>query len=407
MKVTFVQPYYHNVWEALGIGYISAYCKRSYRSELNINFFQSYFDSDATIIKGCKDSDILAFSCTTPTVKHAIKLAKACKKNNPKLLTVMGGYHVTATKEVPPYIDQIVIGEGEAAFLDILNGNREKIIYGTKMDFKDLPMPDRKLIKNHRTIDLCEKMTGERIASFQSNRGCPMNCAYCSEICMSGKHNKKTNPIRTRNVEATLTEIVGYTCKYNLDKFKFVDPTFDISEEYVCHFCETKKMIRFGLPWECLIHAAFATEKMIRYLARANCTQINVGCESGSPKILKDIRKGVTRKKITQVFKWAKKYGVNARAFFILGMPNETDKDIAMTESLIEQIKPDVVGFTLLCPYPGSDFYSSKLKKINWAKTDEYSNDFWRNKQFSNKELKDIQKRLTKKYSNKLCERQK
>ena len=50
--------------------------------------------------------------------------------------TVIGGWHVTAIKENDSeYIDQIVIGEGEQAFLEILCGAKKEKIIGEKLSF--------------------------------------------------------------------------------------------------------------------------------------------------------------------------------------------------------------------------------------------------------------------------------
>lgn len=407
MLVTLIQPYYHNIWEALGLGYIAAYCKK-HKNNVEFNFNQGYFDNDTTILNNCKNSDIVAFSCTSPAMKHAEKLANKIKKINTNARIIVGGWHVTATKQKPEWADQIVIGEGEKAFLDILEGNNTPIIFGKKLPFSELPHPDRELIENNRTINLCEQMIGKRILSLQSNRGCPMNCAYCSEVCMTGKFNNKTNPIRSRDPKDVCDELEQLIKTEDIDQFKFVDATFDISEAYVVAFCDEK--IRRGITteWECLVHAAFATENMMKKLKEANCNQINVGCESGSPKILKQIRKGVTVNKIKQVFDWASKYNIRRRAFFILGMPNETEEDIKMTEKLADSLDADMIGFTILCPYPGSDFYDPiKHKYISWDKTDEYGNDFWKSNHLENYQLHKWQKYLTNKYKNKICERQK
>ena len=92
---------------------------------------------------------------------------------------------------------------------------------------------------------------------------------------------------------------------------------------------------------------------------------------------------------IKNVFAWAKKYGVERRGFFLFGMPNETRADLLLTEQLIDEIRPDVVGFTILCPYPGTNLYDPALHKdVNWETADEYSNNFWFTEHFTNIELK-------------------
>jgi radical SAM superfamily enzyme YgiQ (UPF0313 family) len=88
-------------------------------------------------------------------------------------------------------------------------------------------------------------------------------------------------------------------------------------------------------------------------------------------------------------------------------MPEESDEDIDLTTELIDDINPDVVGFTILAPYPGSDFYNTGLyKDVDWSKVDEYSNDIWSNVNFTNEGLKETQAYLTERYAHLLCERQ-
>jgi radical SAM superfamily enzyme YgiQ (UPF0313 family) len=406
MKVTLIQPYYFNIWEAIGLGYIAAYSKKNYPGKLEIDFYQGYFDQDDEIVKTAKDSDIVGFSCTSPSYNHGVRLARKLKELNPGIRTVFGGNHVSALKELihEESIDQMVIGEGEKAFLEILKGKKDRLVYGQPVPFEELPWPARDCIKNYRTVDLCQKMINKRIASFQANRVCPFQCKYCSEKVITGLFNRKTNPIRSRNVKDLLDEIETVTAALKLDYFKFVDATFDTSSEYVISFCEEKIRRKFDAQWECMIHAGIAEKKIFRWLKEANCSQINVGCESGSPRILRQMSKGVTVEKIIDVFDWAKEYAIERRAFFILGMPEEQQEDIRLTEQLAERIKADVLGVTILCPYPGSDLYDhASMKAIDWDKTDEYSNDFWHTKYFTNAELKRWQKYLTDKFKHNLA----
>lgn len=406
MKVTFIQPYYHNIWEAIGIAYISAYIEKHYRGHIELNFFQGYFDNDKTIIEGSIKSDIVAFSCTSPAFNQGLILANEIKKINPKIKTVFGGNHVSALSGFisEECIDQMVVGEGEKAFLEILEGNNERIVNGKPVTFDELSWPDRDMIKNERTVDLCQKMTNQRIASFQANRVCPFRCRYCSERVITGIFNKKTNPIRSRDVKDLIDEIEFVVRKYKLDFFKFVDATFNTSSEYVTSFCEEKIKRNLTCEWECMIHAGIANKEMFAILKKANCNQIDVGCESGSPKVLRDMKKGVNIDKIIKVFDWAKEYSIKRRAFFIIGLPTETKEDILLTEQLAIKLQPDVLGVTILCPYPGCDYYDhDKMKDIDWQNTDEYSNDFWHTDYFSSKELKEGQRYLTDKFKDYLA----
>ena len=408
MKVTLIQPRYFNIWESLAMGYLGSYAKAHFDGKLDINYFQAYFDEDKNILEEAVRSDIVAFSCTSPTFSHALKLARILKQENPRIHTVFGGWHVSAVPEdvlEHSEIDQIVVGEGEAAFLDILNGNRERIVRGRIVHTLDeLPFPDREMIRNQREIDLCQKMVGERITSFQSCRGCPFNCIFCAEKTITGKFHRRNNPLRNRSPDNLLDEIISVNEKYKLDRFKFADATWNTSPHKVISFCHAKISLKFDLPFECNIHASLATHEMFEWMAKANCKQINVGVESGSPAIMLKNKKGITRDKVEKVFQWASEVGIERRAYFQIGMIDENEKDIKMTEEFIEKIQPDIVGITITCPYPGTDLYSrSKYKSINWAETDEYSNDFWHTKYLTNQDLKDWQRYLSNKFYGKLA----
>jgi anaerobic magnesium-protoporphyrin IX monomethyl ester cyclase len=406
MKITLVQPYYFNIWEALGLAYIGAYAKKRFPGKLKMTFYQGYFDSDNTIIEDGKSSDIVAFSCTSPVFRPAVKLASAIKAVNPKVRTVFGGFHPTAVPNdclEEDVVDQVIVREGEEGFLKVLEGDTSPIIYGERFaDFEDI-FPDRDLIRNDRTVDLCQELIGKRVASLQSVRVCPFRCAFCAERKVTGVFNPKTNPLRVRDPKHLLEEIKWLAREYSLDYFKFADATWNTSTEKVIAFCEEKIRQRVDLAWEANVHAAFADKEMLRAMKAAGCIQINVGCESGSQEILNDMRKGVAVEKIKKVFQWGREIGIERRGYFLLGMPNETVEDIRLTEKLVDEIQPDIFGITILCPYPGCDFYDpATMKRYDWTFADEYSNPYWHTKYFSNAELKKWQKYLTDKFSSSL-----
>lgn len=405
MKITLIQSRYFNSWEALGLGYIGAYL-RSKVKDIELNFYQGCFDDDDTIIKGSQDSDIAAFSCTTPTFNHALKIAITLKKINPNIITVVGGYHPSAVSQdcLVEGIDHVVIGEGEAAMADIVKGKKEKVIHGRIMEFSELPWPDRQLIKNERNIQIAYKENNKRITSFQSHRGCPFMCKYCADGFNKALYsNIKKAPVRYRSIQDLLNEIQFVTKTYKLDLIKFSDPTWNTSTDWVNEFCLEKIRRGFAIPFYPNIHAGLCTEDMFHLMAEANCHEISVGVESGSPKILKQIGKGTTVDKIKRCVSWAKKAKILVRGYFILGMPNETEDDLKMTEDLAVELDLDEYGFTILCPYPGTQMYDTeKYKSVNWENADEYSNDFYQSNCLSNQSLKDWQFYLTEKFKRKL-----
>lgn len=410
MRVTFVQPRYFNIWEALGVAYVAAYVKRRYRGPLEARFLQGYFDEDRLLVESGAESDVVAFSCVSPVFQESARLAAEIKERSPSTRIVVGGFHASAAPDEclrEEAVDQVVVGEGEKAFLRILNGDESPIVRGEAFDELSEIRPDRELIRNDRTVDLCESMSGGmRAASFQSVRVCPFNCAFCSERVVTGKHDARRNPVRERDAGHLLDEIEAVAARYSLNYFKFVDATWNTSRsstEKIVRFCEEKNKRGNRLPWEANLHAARVDKKMLALMRSAECRLINVGCESGSQRILNQMRKCVRVEQVRDVFRWGREVGLERRGYFLLGMPDETVDDIRLTEKLVEEIEPDVFGITMLCPYPGSDFYDPKtMGGFDWSVADEYGNPYWRTKRFSNAELREWQGRFAKKFARNL-----
>ena len=402
MKITFIVPKFHNIWEPLGVGYIKAYCDKFLNKTIEWNFFHGNFNTEDEMIMTGSESDIVAFSCTTSTFKKGYEIARKIKEINSKVFIVFGGWHSTTSFiTTDSVINEVIRGEGEQEFKRFLATFPYKSVdlFPTKIEFKKLPWPDRDFIQQNKFLDLCEKMCGERILSFQSRRGCMMNCTMCGEYCMSGKG------VRIRDNDDLLDEIEYTFNKYNATMFKFVDPTWSYPKSHAKEFC-VKKILRNSFKWESMVHASYIDKELMTLMMHSNCIQMNVGCESGSQKVLNYMNKGTTTHQIKKVFKLGKDLGIQMRAFFMIGIPEETEKDIELTKQLIRDIEPDVLGVTILGPYPGTKYYRDEFKYFDWEKVDEY-NSFWYTDNFTNKDLYRIQKDINKEFEDILIGHQK
>jgi len=407
VKVTLIRPHYFSVWESLALGYIASYLKNHYQGKLEINFFDGFFDSDKEIIEGSVDSDYVGFSCTSPQMKHALALAEAIKRENPKAKTVFGGHHPSSlplrTLELPE-VDIVVAGEGETGMLYALNVKEKTVILGERgiENLDTIPFPDRKLIRQDRTLALTEKNDGERIASILSGRGCLFHCAFCT-----GDRDVFGTQVRKRTVGNVLDEIKQLVHDWHIDFLKFADAEINTNMFWVQAFCAEKFTQGITVPWGANIHAAIMDRTTLEFMKKADCREIWVGVESGSPRILKEMGKGTNIQQIENVFKWAKVAGIRTRAYFMVGFPSETREDFDMTLDLAERLDADIMGMTILCPYPGTQLYSEKYRGVDWSKADEYGNDFYSTKYFSSEELKAMQAEFTEKFKDRLCWRQK
>ena len=404
MKIVFVQPnvgFKGHTWEALGIGYVIAYLKKNYPTDLDIDFYSAFYDTDEQIIEAAKDADIIGFGCTSPQYKHALSLAGRIK--TPKNRIVFGGIHPTVLPErvlAEDCVDAIVVGEGEQAMLqllqDVVRGldishRSYQTNYMTEVDA--LPFPDRRTIKNERNILQAYHDGGQRITSVMSSRGCPFRCSFC---CSSNLWRHQT---RYRSPSNILKEVDGLVKDWDLQFLKFADDTFTVNKRQVIDFCKLKIERQIEVPYGANAHINTIDEEILGYLAESGCQELWYGVESGSPRILDEMHKSTDIKKIKEVFRLTREHGIKTRAYFLLGTPSETIEDIEMTEKLCDELQPDIVGFALLAPFPTNEYFNhGTMIDWDWSVFDEYANDWVSTETITNQELKEIQRRLVDKY---------
>lgn len=413
MKIVFVQPnvgFKGHTWEALGIGYLVSYLKQHFHGSLEIEFYSGFYDTDEQIINACRNADIIGFSCTSPQFKHGLTLARRVKNNQNCI--VFGGVHPSALpnsvlKET--CVDAVVTGEGEKAVLqltqDVAAGkNISKKIYAADyvQVLDELPFPDRSIIKNERNIEQAFRDGGERITSVLSSRGCPFKCTFCSSHVLWERHTRYRSPA---NIIAEVETLVK---DWNIQFLKFSDDTFTASKKIVQEFCRLKLEKGIKIQYGANAHINTIDAELLENLADSGCRELWYGVESGSPRILKQMHKATDIRRIKEIFKLTHDFGIKTRAYFLLGMPDETLEDIQMTEKLCDEIQPDYVGFTLLAPFPSNEYYDPvSMAAWDWSAFDEYSNNWVHTRTLSNQQLKEIQQRLVNKYSNNAVFRQK
>jgi radical SAM superfamily enzyme YgiQ (UPF0313 family) len=164
--------------------------------------------------------------------------------------------------------------------------------------------------------------------------------------------------VRRRSPENVVEELEHLRHEFGIDSIWFVDDTFTVDQKWVMQFCDL--LIKKGLHnlvWGCQARADTLEPYTLQLMKQAGCVQVDIGVESGSDRVLKILKKGITVEQIEKAFKICKEAGVQTFASFILGTPGETSEDIKKTEALIDKITPDYSEFFYATPYPGTDLY--------------------------------------------------
>ncbi len=139
-----------------------------------------------------------------------------------------------------------------------------------------------------------------------------------------------------------------------------------LTEERAVEFCEAKLRANIKLLWSCYVRGNISYD-VLRLMKRTNCLNLHVGFESANQDILKGIKKGITKEKMSQFAMDAKKAGLRVHGDFAIGFPGETRESAQETIDWACQIRPHTAQFQLMIPFQGTPFYD-ELEEKGWLK---------------------------------------
>ena|SRR3989338_299807 len=327
------------------------------------------FESIAAKLKENIDKfkpDILLIGCRSLEFDFTVKLMKEANKS--KIHTIIGGQHPTVSPEEvikSEVVDYLCVGEGEEAICDLIKaietkGDATKIqniwakkdghVYRNPIrplmnDLDKLPFPD---------CDLFDSRHISEIGTFETSRGCPYSCTYCINDHMQHLYGGVGGYHREKSVKRAVEEITYFTKKYSYKWIFLIDETFTIKADRVKEFCKLYKE-RVSVPFGCMTRPEVISEEKLRWLKDAGCNMIRMGIESGNEEYRKKILdRHMSQKNIIDAFLLAKKVGIPSYSFNMVGLPNETRKDVFRTIELNRKGKVDEVQVTLFYPFKGT-----------------------------------------------------
>jgi radical SAM superfamily enzyme YgiQ (UPF0313 family) len=194
---------------------------------------------------------------------------------------------------------------------------------------------------------------GYPTVDIEASRGCPYKCAFCYQEFLNGRWK----PLDYHRV----IERVLSLYRMGAGSFWFVDDEFFIDLDRSQRIVEF--MAAHYLPWSIQGVTVRSVVKMddayLRMLKMAGCKQLNVGVESGSPKMLRLINKPITPDEVLAVNLRLKQVGIVPSYYFVVGFPDETKEDFDMTIDLAwrllrENPSAKIMNVGTFSPYPNS-----------------------------------------------------
>ncbi len=281
----------------------------------------------------------------------------------------IGGFHVSGClamlSELPAELRQ-ALELGVALFAGEAEGRLETVLRDAfagelrpVYDFLDelpeigdAPTP----ILSARTVG----RTAGRQSSFDTGRGCPFQCSFCTIINVQGRRS------RSRSVES-VERIVRTNLAQGVRRFLITDDNFARNRAWEPIFDRLIELReREGMELNLVLQVDALAHRVPRFIekaGRAGVKRVFIGLESVNPASLAAADKPQNRiAEYRAMLQAWRRIGVITVAGYILGFPGETEESIRRDVELVKRELPvDIVQFHYLTPLPGSLDHRRKL----------------------------------------------
>lgn len=299
---------------------------------------------------------VVGISATTFNRLDAFQSATIVKEALPTVTIVLGGVHASFTAHDTldniSAIEVVCRGEGEETVLEIvqaiLNGDELTRIQGIsyRRNGSVFHNPNRPFIQNLDSLPmpayhlLPMNKYGQKLpfldvpaALVMTSRGCPGTCVFCSTRAMWG------GQIRSRSAIAILDEIEFLFQEYGAQGVWLYDDTFTFNRAHVENFVQEIHKRHLKFPWYCEVRVDTVDYDLLKLMKDAGCYYISFGIETATPRLQRKIAKGITIEQVERVINWANQLGIYTKAFFMLGLPEETYSEALSTVNYMIELR--------------------------------------------------------------------
>lgn len=173
------------------------------------------------------------------------------------------------------------------------------------------------------------------------SRGCDDHCSYCAYVRVQGRSR------RPRPASDVAAEMLWLQQTFHPRRIMARDPVFAAERTWALDVARNLIAGGFSTPWECESRPEHFDPALLKKLAQAGCTTIKIGVESGDAEELvrigrvEDAAHAATYLAyIREVVQAAKAYGINVRAYVMVGLPGQTMAEIQTTAAYIRALRP-------------------------------------------------------------------
>ena len=386
-------------YAGLGLVYLASFLhKHGYEAQI-LDLSDCNFAMNSSLLN-VGGFDVYGIAMYSESVLAVDILSSAIFKANPGAKIIVGGHHATHEwKSVLtefPFIYAVVLGDGEVPMLNLIqsiaiqsfdrdspgvaykNEAGDHISHGLSVN-KDLRVVELDLEwlnKDHICFPMIEYAKrlfpqhpkileqylrrnqyypGCQAAGIITSRGCIGRCSFCTFEISKGyyKHSPKY-----------VLDLLEWYAVNDISNLIFYDSTFLADLSHTETICRAIIENKYGFKWTAQTQVHHRDLSIIKLMAEAGLVQMNLGLESGSPAVLRDMNKYVNLNGFSEVINIYQRFDIGVCANLILGSPGENDHTIRETCQIFYRVSPDAMGeIQNLKLYPGSRWYVRALEE--------------------------------------------
>ena len=333
--------------------------------------------------------DMIGFTSVASEYSYVKSLAGKVKEKYPSIYLVLGGVHATIfpSEKMLEIFDAICIGEGEYPILELLEQLAKRATPPPEIKNLWVKQPDGTIKKNPvrdwiENLDelpyIDREVWGKYIDKTNKNitpsivigRGCPYLCTYCCNHALRKVANGKYT--RYRSPQNIIGEIKTLHKYYeNFDSIYFEVETFGADLKWSLEFCDALEAynnsradkLKFRINLRVTPSLLKNADHLLKRMADAGFNMINIGLESGSERLRKEIlHRNYSNEHIAQIIRLARKYNIESHLYVLIGLPTETVEEYNMTVDFMKENNLTSYYLSIFYPYPGTDLYDFCVK---------------------------------------------
>ena len=243
-------------------------------------------------------------------------------------------------------------------------GKTLDVINSTLMGKKQIALEDSDLSK----VGLPKVRLNSAVGIVEIASGCMSECTFCQTKLAKGDLSSYRLGDIVRQVQTeikegckevwlTSTDNGCYGFDIGTDLPTLVNAVSEIPKDFMIRIGMMNPMYMSRIKQNLI--ESYDNEKVFKFL--------HIPVQSGSDKVLNDMKRGHTSETFREIVKKTKERFENftISTDIIVGFPSETEEDFQKTITLLDETKPDVVNLSKYSARPGTD--AAELKQIDAA----------------------------------------